>query len=135
MKNFILFFFVILIAGCALLNPPTTYEKALAEATAQRWSGGAQGSGRGVIFTVKFYALPEAITADTLVVNNIPIEAAVSKAGDTTYITSTFMAENGEARTLANDPSYSGRVVLWKEGKKHTIWIREFSFLPRLIYP
>ena len=135
MKHLIIFFSVILVGGCALLNPPTPYEKALTEATAQRWSGGAPGSGRGVIFTLKFYQLADELEADTLFVNDIPLPTSISQVGDTTYIISSFDTQNGESRTLANDPTYQGFLKLRVGDKKDALQISKFTLLPPMNYP
>ena len=104
-------------------------------ATAQRWSGGAPGSGRGVIFTLKFYQLANELDADTLVVNDISLLASLSQVGDTTYIISSFDTQYGEARTLANDPTYQGILKFRVGDKKNALPIKEFNVLPPMNYP
>jgi hypothetical protein len=135
MKHVFILFSLILASGCAMLNPTSSIEKTMTAATAQRWSGGAPGSGRGVIFTLKFYQLADELDADTLFVNDIPLLTSMSQVGDTTYIISSFDTQHGEARTLANDPTYQGILKFRVGDKKDALPIKEFKVLPPMNYP
>jgi hypothetical protein len=135
MKPFTALFLVIILGGCAMQQPNTALKKAMVLATAQRWSGGAPGSGRGVIFTVKFYKLSDKISADSLVVNHVALAVNQSQIGDTTVIQSTFETQLGEKPTLANNPGYSGSVLLRNDDKKIALQIDEFKVLRPLNYP
>jgi len=135
MKPFTALFLVLILGGCAMKQPTTALKKAMVLATAQRWSGGAPGSGRGVIFTVKFYKLSAKISADSLVVNHIALAVNQSRIGDTTVLQSTFETQLGEKPTLANNPGYSGSVLLRKGDKKIALQIDEFKVLRPLNYP
>ncbi len=135
MKSIVVFLGVIILSGCALHQPEAALKKAMAKATAQRWSGGAPGSNRGVIFTVKFYKLSDKMSADSLVVNHIALAVNQTLIGDTTVLQSNFETALGENPTLANSPNYTGSVLLRKGDKKIAILIEEYRVLPASNYP
>ncbi len=101
-----------LLAACSMLNPLSEYEGGLKRATAERWSSGAPGGGRGATFRLNFYPNSLGFECDTLWVNDIPLETEKTTVGDTIYISSFFCSENVEAKTLANAAEYSGKLRL-----------------------
>jgi hypothetical protein len=135
MKPITALFLILFLDGCATHKHTSALQKAMVLATAQRWSGGAPGSARGVIFTVKFYKLSAKISADSLVVNNIFLVVDQSRTGDTTVLQSTFDTQLGEKPTLANSQKYSGSVLLRKGDENIALPIDEFKVLRPLNYP
>ena len=128
-------FLVALVSSCAMLMPTKPYEKALAKASAQRWSAGARGGDRGVTFRVRFYKLEEDLQADTLVVNDTPLTTEITTVGDTTYVTSFFYTNKTEERTLANAAEYTGKLRVIVAEKPHYISIDRFVMQAQELRP
>lgn len=110
-----------------MLSPLGVYKKALKGGTAERWTTGARGGGRGVTFRLKFYQLQEALVADTLWVNGLPLSTEVTQVGDTTYINSFYYTEQVEGKTLANDTAYLGELQLLHKKRKLRLPVSPFT--------
>ncbi len=127
---------VLLIGGCSLFSSTAKTKNALVEATAQRWNTGARNGYKGVTFRVKFYALQEALKADTLWVNNIPLSVELTKVGDTAYVSSFFTAPQDEYKAqLITDTAYSGVLQFYVKNQKSALKISHFHIIPIAIYP
>ena len=135
MRTLSFFLFLLSVTSCSLLSPIHGYKKALAKTTAQRWSAGAKGGGRGVTFRLNFYKLDKELVADTLWVNNQPLTTEITTVGDTTYVTSFFFTEDVERKTLANDIAYSGFLQVRIRDKKQEISVPYFSVIDSEYHP
>jgi hypothetical protein len=120
---------LVLGASCSVLNPTVSFENALARATAERWSSGAEGGGIGATFRLNFYKLEEELNCDTLWVNSIPLQTERTTVGDTTYVSAFYFTEKVEEKTLANAADYSGKLRLLVKDKTHYINIERFEIV------
>lgn len=126
----------VLLASCSLLNPVHNYEKALYNATAQKWVAGIKGGGSGLIFRVKFYQLEEEIHSDTLWINNTPLDVEITRIADTTYISSFYVInQENYGTSLAADTAYSGILNLKINEKNRKLNLKDFEILPAALYP
>lgn len=131
----LVFLMIIILSGCATLNPVNSYEKTLARATAEPWIGGAYGGGRGATFRLNFYKLGEPLNCDTLWVNSIPLETELTTVGDTTYVSAFYFTEHAEEKTLANAADYQGRLRLLIKEEVHYLDIDNFEVLQTVSMP
>lgn len=134
MIRIILFFLFVLATSCATFFPLKPYKKALVACTAEPWTGGANNGSRGATFSMKFYKLKQPLKADTMVVNNVPLNTEINTVGDTTYVSAFFYTDQGEAKTLANAMAYSGYLLIADNKtirKLHVSEFRKVSGIPR----
>ncbi len=128
-------FIIILTASCSMLNPASSYQNALARATVERWSSGAQGGGIGATFRLNFYKLEEKLNCDTLWVNGIPLDTELTAVGDTTYVSAFYFTDQVEEKTLANAADYSGRLRVLVNEKVHYLSIEQFEIVRTTPHP
>lgn len=138
-KTFLYALTCTILASCSMLKPTAKLEKAIAGATAQRWAGGAPGSGRGVTFRMKFYNLaevmPNSLQADTLEINGQPLPTEVTRVGDTTYISAFFYAQEKTMQQLLFAEEYIGTLQVALNQKRYKLRPEKFTILPDTNYP
>jgi hypothetical protein len=118
---------ILILSGCTVLSPVSGYKKSLTKATAERWAGGARGSGRGVTFRLHFYQLETEIKTDTLWVNDIPLTTEVTHVGDTTFVNASYFSATPEQKSLANDLDYSGHLQIYIKDQAKRLPITTFT--------
>lgn len=136
MKNiFYIIICVLFISACHSLKPLNSFEKSLAEASYQKWTMGARGGDRGIIFRVKFYELGQELKSDTLWVNNIPMETEVTNVGDTTYVSAFYTTNVDYKPSLVLDTAYAGSLNIYVTDTRYRMAIKSFARIPEEIYP
>lgn len=136
MKQSIFIIALALFTSCSIIMPTYTYKQALSTSTSQEWAAGVRNGGRGVTFRVTFYQLDEELKADTLWVNNYPLETEITRVGDTTYITSFIhVLDDQPEQPLIKDDVYSGKLQVYIKDKKKELDVGSFRALPSTQYP
>jgi hypothetical protein len=136
MKNiFYILIFILFTSACNSLKPLNSFENSLSEASYQKWTMGARGGDRGIIFRVKFYELGQELKSDTLWVNSIPMETEVTNVGDTTYVSAFYTTNVTYKPTLVLDTAYAGLLNIYLIDKRYRMTIKSFARTPEAIYP